>query len=102
MSSVWDVPTVDLGSMNRACSTVVAIIFAQQEQPQVNNDGMASKGLPTGDNLRRLLYAIDQCPLPDFVVLHFPTCKRAANFQNLPRPGCRYHAVRFGANLTIL
>ena len=68
---LWATDTVPLGLMNGARGTVVAILFAPPGNQRRDGLNLAGVGFPHSDGacLPRLL---DQCPLPDVVVVHFP------------------------------
>ena len=72
VNAIWDVQTVPLGLMNGARGIVVAILFASVGSQRTDGNEMAGVGVPTLPDGQMLPRGMDQCPLPDFVVVHFP------------------------------
>ena len=83
LNSIWDVPTVPLGPMNGARGIVVAICYATARSQRVDGNAMAGTGWPDTDS-RGMPRGLDQCPLPDFVVVQFPSYKGPQIFAGLP------------------
>ncbi len=80
---IWGVPTVSLGLMNGARGVVVAIVYAPLGAERTDGSTIAGTGYPSstpGSYPRGQL----ACPLPDFVVVHFPQYKGPACFSRLP------------------
>ena len=73
---IWDVSLVPLGLMNGARGIVVAIVYVPQGQNRKDGISLAGVGFPSGKR---------HCPLPDFVVVHFPGYTGPALFLGLPR-----------------
>ena len=83
-NSLWDVSTVPLGFMNGARGVVVAILYAPPGAARTDGLQEAGDGFPVslpGAFPR----GIEQCPLPDIVVVHFPGYTGPPCFPNLPR-----------------
>ena len=78
-NAIWDVNTVPLGLMNGARGVVVAILYALSNAERVDGSKMASTGHPSSDGAG-FPRGVDRCPLPEFVVVHFPDYKRLALF----------------------
>ena len=81
---LWDVPTVPLGLMNGARGVVVAILYAAPGTPRTDGNELAGTGFPArapGSFPRGL----EQCPLPDMIVVHFPAYAGPPCFDHLPR-----------------
>ena len=71
---IWDVPTVSLGLMNGARGVVVAIVYASPKGKRIDGSGIASTGYPSS-TLGAFPRGEPVCPVPDFVVVHFPVYK---------------------------
>ena len=83
-NSLWNVPTVPFGLMNGARGVVVAIVYAPPGAARTDGHQLAGTGFPfsvPGTFPR----GIEQCPVPDIVVVHFPGYTGPACFANLPR-----------------
>ena len=80
---IWEADTVPLGLMNGARGTVVAIAFAPPGAQRVDGVDLAGTGFPQADGAA-FPRALDQCPLPDFVVVHFPGYRGLPLFSGLP------------------
>ena len=81
---LWGVTTVPLGLMNGARGVVVAILYALPEDSRVDGCQLAGTGHPSsipGSFPRGQA----MCPLPDYVVVHFPDYKGPALFPDLPK-----------------
>jgi len=81
---LWDVGTVPLGLMNGARGVVVAILYAAPGEQRVDGSALAGSGFPRskpGNHPRGL----EACPLPDFVVVHFPDYAGPPCFEHLPK-----------------
>ena len=76
-NNIWGVNTVPLGLMNGARGVVVAIVYASSGIQRVDGNALATTGWPSSDgsSFPRGLHC---CPLPDYVVVHFPTYKGSA------------------------
>jgi hypothetical protein len=81
---IWDTDTVPLGLMNGARGVVVGIMFAPEQTQRVDGNAIAGTGFPTSDGLS-FPRSMDQCPLPDFVVVHFPGYKGKPLLKDLPQ-----------------
>ncbi len=84
LNNLWDVPVVPLGLMNGARGIVVAILYAPPASARVDGNAMAGTGFPASDR-RPVPNGLDNCPLPDFVVVHFPEYTGPGIFPHLPR-----------------
>jgi len=111
LNAIWDVQTVPLGLMNGARGVVVAILYPAKGAERIDGSVMAASGWPSSGG-RALPRGVDQCPLPDFVVVYFPSYSGPALFENLPRkwvpvPCCEVRSqsskslVRFGCPLRL-
>ncbi len=92
MNRIWGVPTVPLGLMNGARGVVVAIVYGTGA-PSTAGDGRAGRadgsaiagtGVP-GAKRGSLPRGEDACPVPEYVVVHFPGYKGPACFHDLPK-----------------
>jgi hypothetical protein len=72
VNAIWEVQTVPLGLMNGARGVVVAILFAPTGSQRADGNEMAGVGVPALPDGHMLPRGMLQCPLPDFVVVHFP------------------------------
>ena len=81
---LWDVPTVPLGLMNGARGVLVAIVYASPGEQRTDQSTLAGVGHPSS-TLGAFPRGEPACPVPDFVVVHFPAYKGPACFDNLPR-----------------
>ena len=93
LNQLWDVQTVPLGLMNGARGLVVAILYASADSTRVDGNDMAGVGWPVLDS-RSLPRGVDKCPLPDYVVVHFPAYTGPELFQACPRRGFQFLAVK--------
>ena len=92
LNRIWDVPTVSLGLMNGARGVVVAIIYSTGapgsagggQAGRADGSAIAGTGAP-GSKHGSLPRGEDACPVPDFVVVHFPGYKGPACFDGLPK-----------------
>ena len=75
---LWGSNVVPFGLMNGARGTVVAMLFKELGSQRTDEQMQAGTGFPCG---RR------NCPLPDFVVVHFPTYTGPALFDGSPASG---------------
>ena len=83
-NQLWGVGTVPLSLMNGARGVVVAILYAAPGAQRVDGSALAGTGFPSarpGSYPRGL----EACPLPDFVVVHFPDYTGPPCFDNLPK-----------------
>ena len=80
---LWSADTVPLGLMNGARGIVVAILFAPPGGQRRDGLDLADVGFPRSDGIC-LPRALDQCPLPDVVIVHFPGYKGAPLLPGLP------------------
>ena len=69
--------------MNGARGVVVAICYPPKNAQRVDGEGMASTSWPDLDG-RGMPRGVDHCPLPDFVVVHFPSYIGPSLFEGLP------------------
>ena len=84
-NKIWGVNTVPLGLMNGARGTVVAMIYASSGHMRVDGNVSATTGWPTSDGIS-FPRGLDKCPMPDYVVVHFPSYKGKALLSGgLPR-----------------
>ena len=72
---IWNTPVVQLGLMNGARGTIVAILYAKEGELRTDGNAMAGVGMPTPGSR----------PLPDFVVVNFPEYTGPSLFCDLPR-----------------
>ena len=81
---LWNVPTVPFGLMNGARGLVVAILYAPPGAARIDELELAGTGFPSSvpGTFPR---GIEQCPLPDIMVVHFPGNTGPACFADLPR-----------------
>ena len=84
LNFLWDVSTVPLGLMNGARGIIVAIAYAEPAGSRVDESPLAGTGFPQSSN-DRLPRGLDNCPVPDFIVVNFPEYTGRAIFSNLPR-----------------
>ena len=84
LNAIWDVPTVPLGLMNRARGVVVALLYPSADAQRVDGNTMAGVGWPVLDG-QKISRGMDKCPLPDYVVVHFPAYNGPQLFPGLPR-----------------
>ena len=77
------VGAVPFGLMNGARGVVVAILYAAPGTQRVDGCALAGAGFPSSrpGNYPR---GLEACPLPDFVVVHFPDYAGPRCFENLP------------------
>ena len=99
--------------MNGARGVVVAIVYADAGTDRVDGNSMASAGWPKCDShTAKFPRGIDNCPLPDFVVVHFPSYTGKPLFKGLPKtwvpiPCCEVRSqtsrsmARFGCPLRL-
>ena len=90
LNSPWGVCTVPLGLMNGARGVVVAIIYAAPNARRTDGNEIAGTGFPfcrsvPGSASHAPPRGLDECPLPDFVVVHFPDYTGKQIFPGLPR-----------------
>ena len=84
-NNIWGVNTVPLGLMNGARGVVVAIIYASEGRDRVDGQSLATTGWPSSERIS-LPRGLHKCPMPDYVVIHFPMYKGDALFSNgLPK-----------------
>ena len=81
---IWDVPTVPLGLMNGARGVIVAILYAAPGAGRVDGSALAGNGYP-GSASGQFPRGLQACPLPEFVVVHFPSYTGSALLDGLPR-----------------
>ena len=72
---IWNTPVVQLGLMNGARGTIVAILYAKEGELRTDGNAMAGVGMPSPGSM----------PLPDFVVVNFPEYTGPSLFCDLPR-----------------
>ena len=90
LNSLWGVNTVPLGLMNGARGVVVAILYAAPNIPRADGNEIARTGYPfcrtaPGSASWVPPRGLDECPLPNFVVVHFPDYVGEQIFPSLPR-----------------
>ena len=84
-NNIWGVNTVPLGLMNGARGVVVAIVYASSGAARVDGNALATTGWPSSDG-SSFPRGLHRCPMPDYVVVHFPTYKGSALFSHgLPK-----------------
>ena len=74
---IWNKSVVQLGLMNGARGTVVAILYVREGEERTDGNLLAGVGIPAPGRLSR--------PLPDFVVVNFPDYTGPPLFPGLPR-----------------
>ena len=89
LNSLWGVSTVSLGLMNGARGVVVAILYAAPNIRRADGNELAGTGYPfcraaPGSASQVPPRRLDQCPLPNFVVVHFPDYVGEHIFPSLP------------------
>ena len=93
LNCIWDVSTVPLGLMNGARGVVVAILYApgpsvpgsaSADVERTDGSTIAGTGSPSG-TLEAFPRGEAACPIPEFVVVHFPDYKGPACFDDLPK-----------------
>ena len=84
LNSLWGVSTVPLGLMNGARGIIVAISYADPAGGRVDESHLAGTGLPRSSD-SRLPRGLDNCPVPNFVIVNFPEYTGRAFFPHLPR-----------------
>ena len=82
LNFLWGVSTVPLGLMNGARGIIVAIAYAELAGSRVDESPLAGTGFPQSSN-DRLPRGLDNCPVPDFIVVSFPEHTGRAIFPNL-------------------
>ena len=90
LNMLWDVNTVPLGLMNGARGVVVAILYAAPNMRRADDNELAGTGYPCcrtapGSASQLPPRGLDQSPLPNFVVVHFPDYVGKQIFPGLPR-----------------
>ena len=88
VNKIWGVSTVPLGLMNGARGVIVAILYAARDTERVDGNALAGCGYPSSPSSAsdgRLPRGPQECPLPDYVVVHFPGYTGPALFEGLPR-----------------
>ena len=70
--------------MNGARGVLVAIVYASPGEQRTDQSTLAGVGHPSS-TLGAFPRGEPACPVPDFVVVHFPAYKGPACFDNLPR-----------------
>jgi hypothetical protein len=83
-NTIWNVNTVPLGLMNGARGVIVAILYSAPSAQRVDGIEMAGTGYPSSD---KVLFprGLHRCPLPEYVVVHFPDYNGLPLFRDLPR-----------------
>ena len=111
VNSIWNVQTVPIGLMNGARGVVVAILSPPANSQRVDGNTMGSTGWPAPGS-HGMPRGVDKCPLPDFVVVHFPSYRGPQIFPGLPStwvpvPCCEVRSqtskalIRFGVPLKL-
>jgi hypothetical protein len=72
---LWNVDTVPLGLMNGARGTVIAVLYKPAGAERTDGSTVATTGFPCGKRI---------APLPDLVIVNFPSYTGPALFNNLP------------------
>ena len=85
LNKLWDVPTVPFGLMNGARGVVVAILYAAPGPASTRTNGceLAGTGFPSAPP-KNFPRGLDYCPLPDMVVVHYPSYTGPRCFPDLP------------------
>ena len=83
-NKIWGVNTVPLGLMNGARGVAVAFIYANKGEIRVDGHALGTTGWPSSDGIS-FPRGLDHCPMPDFVVVHFPTYKGKSLLPGLPK-----------------
>ena len=84
VNRIWDVSTVPLGLMNGARGTIVAISYARLGQKRLDAQPLAGTGFPQAVD-KGLPRGLNACPIPNFVIVHFPEYTGLPIFKGLPR-----------------
>ena len=93
LNRIWDVSTVPLGLMNGARGVVVAILYApgpsvpgsaSADVERTDGSTIAGTGSPSG-TLEAFPRGEAACPIPEFVVVHFPDYRGPTCFHDLPK-----------------
>ena len=73
VNKLWDVSTVPFGLMNGARGVIVAILYAAPGSASARTDScdLAGSGYPFAPP-KGFPRGLEQCTLPDIVVVHFP------------------------------
>ena len=82
-NKLWDVTTVAFGLMNGARGVDVAILYVATGAARTDENELAGDGFPAtvpGGFPRGL----EQCPIPDMVIVHFPAYAGPPCFEDLP------------------
>ena len=89
LNQIWGVTTVQLGLMNGARGIVVAILYCAPNSQRADGHHLAGTGYPSGGRSQSLTDHVprgaEACPLPDYVVVHFPGYSGLALFDGIPR-----------------
>ena len=78
------VSTVPLGLINGARVIIVAIAHAELAGIRVDESPLAGAGFPQSSN-NPLPRGLDNCPVPDFIIVDFPEYTFRSIFNNFPR-----------------
>lgn len=89
LNTIWNVGTVPLGLMNGARGVVVALVYAGPGHSRADGNELAGTGYPScrvapGSGSALPPRGLDACPLPNFVVVHFPDYVGRPIFPGLP------------------
>ena len=84
LNRIWDVSTVPLGLMNGARGIIVAISYAPVGQERLDAQPLAGTGFPKSVD-KGLPRGLDACPIPNFIIVHFPEYTGLSIFPGLPR-----------------
>ena len=96
---LWDVSTVPLGLMNGARGVIVAIAYAPPGSERMDCLPLAGTGFPQSCS-NRFPRGIDQCPVPDFVVVNFPEYTGRVLIPGLPRTWVPIPAEQVGSEMS--
>ena len=102
LNSLWGVSTVSLGLMNGARGVVVAILYAAANSRRTDGNELAGTGFPFSRTVPGSAWpapprGLDECPLPDFVVVHFLITSDVRSSNTCQEHGFQYLSRRSGA-----
>lgn len=84
LNRIWNVSTVPLGLMNGARGIIVAISYAPLAQQRSDAQPLAETGFPQAAD-KGLPHGLNACPIPNFIIVHFPEYTGLSIFPGLPR-----------------
>ena len=85
--------------MNGARGVIAAIVYTRSNSPRIDGNELATTGFPSSGIAAAFPRGVDECPLPEFVVVHFPNYKGMPLLPGLPQtwvpvPCIQVHAKR--------